>query len=1099
VRVTRLGDRIAALSPEKRALLERRLFEAKRAPLDRISRREAGRGAIPLSFAQQRLWFLEQLEPGRAFYNLPLVTRLSGRISPEVLEGCLNQIATRHEALRTTFAMVDGTPAQVIQDAARVMLTRTDLTELPEAGRDAEVQRLVAIEAHRPFDLTRDVLLRASLLALGETDHVLLLTMHHIASDGWSIGVLQRELAALYAAGCAGQPAPLAELPVQYADFAIWQRRRLSGPTLEHLLDHWARALAGAPALLELPTDRPRPRVQAFQGASYAVPYGRPLIDRLKAVARRHDTTLFVTLLAGFAALLQRYSGQTDFTIGTPIANRTRSELEPLIGFFVNTLVLRVDLSGAPTFGDAIARLRAVTLDAFAHQDAPFELLVERLQPARNLGHNPLFQVMLVLQNTQEIDQVGHAPAGPVLHAGTSKFDLTLSATETADGMVAVFEYDTRLFDHATIAGFAENLQVLLDRAGARPEQALHELLRIDGDARAAVLTASRGPEAARPFADTVHGLVERQAIERPGAIAVIHPGGSVGYRELDRRANRVANRLRAAGVEAGTLVGLCVERSLDFVLGVLGILKAGGAYVPLDPAHPTARLALMLGDTAAPVVLVSPALAGGLPPTAAQIVRLDDPLIAGEDERPPPPVASPDALAYVIYTSGSTGRPKGVMVQHRGVCSLAEAFFETLGLGEGERVLQFSSPNFDVSMLDLLVVFRAGATLFVAAQDALLPGPPLVELLGRERINMITIPPSALSVLPPAALPDLHTLVVGGEALSAELVARWAPGRRMFNAYGPTETSICVTIGPCAARPITPALGATIAGTCVYVLDEHLEPVPFGVPGELYLGGAAARGYLNQPALTAERFVPDPFAARPGERMFRTGDRARRLADGSLLFLGRIDDQVKIRGYRIELGEIEAALRAHPAVRDVAVLAVDGAAGFPRLVAWYVAAEASPAVAELQRHLRDRLPEHMVPALFVAIPALPITPNGKLDRQALTRLVPTAAADTAAPTTATEEAIARIWREVLEREQLSIHDSFFDLGGHSLLATRVVARIGEALGVELPLRRLFELPTVAQLAGALDALRSERGAPQEPALARVARRLVTLEVEPSP
>jgi amino acid adenylation domain-containing protein len=1096
--MTRLGDRIAALSPEKRALLERRLFEAKPAPIDRIARREAGRGAIPLSFAQQRLWFLEQLEPGRAFYNLPLATRLAGRISPAILEDCLNQIMARHEALRTTFAMVDGTPVQVIHDAARVTLVHTDLTQLPEASRDAEIQRLVALEAHRPFDLTRDLLLRAGLLVLGEADHVLLLTMHHIASDGWSIGVLQRELAALYAAACNAQPSPLGELPVQYADFAIWQRRRLSGATLEHLLEHWARTLTGAPALLELPTDRPRPRVQEFQGAAYAVPYGRPLVDRLKALARRHETTLFVTLLAGFATLLQRYSGQTDFTVGTPIANRTRSELEPLIGFFVNTLVLRVDLSGDPTFGDAIARLRAITLDAFAHQDAPFELLVERLQPARNLGHNPLFQVMFALQNTQEIDQVGSAPAAPVLSAGTSKFDLTFSATETADGMAAVFEYDTRLFNHETIAGLANNLQKLLDHAGTHPQRKLRDLLRIDGDERTAVLAASRGRGASRPFADTIHGVVERQAIERPDAVAVIHPAGRVSYHELNGRANQLARRLHAAGVEPGTFVGICVERSLDLVIGVLGILKAGGAYVPLDPAYPAARLSLMLGDTAAPVVLVAPALIDRLPASTAQLVRFDDATIESQDDGPLSTSVEPDALAYVIYTSGSTGRPKGVMVPHRGLCNLGEALFETLGLGEGERVLQLASLNFDASMLDLLVAFRAGAVLFVASQDALLPGPPLVELLGRERINVITLPPSVLSVLPLAALPDLHTLIVGGEPLSAELVIRWGQGRRMFNAYGPTEASICATISGCVAQPITPAIGATIAGTCAYVLDQHLEPVPFGVPGELYLAGAAALGYLNQPALTAARFVPDPFAARSGERMFRTGDRARRLADGSLMFLGRVDDQVKIRGYRIELGEIEAALRSHPALREAAVLAMPGAGGIPRLVAWYVAVGDAPAAAELQRHLRDQLPEHMVPAMFAAIPALPITPNGKLDRQALARLVPVAAADTAMPTSPTEETIVRIWREVLERDQLSIHASFFDLGGHSLLATRVVARINEALGVELPLRRLFELPTIAQLAGAIDALRSDRGAPQEPALARVARRLVTVEVDPS-
>jgi amino acid adenylation domain-containing protein len=511
-----------------------------------------------------------------------------------------------------------------------------------------------------------------------------------------------------------------------------------------------------------------------------------------------------------------------------------------------------------------------------------------------------------------------------------------------------------------------------------------------------------------------------------------------------------------------------------------------------------------MLEDTAAPVVLASPELGERLPPCAARRIGFDDDDDGdggGGDAAGALPAVDPGAPAYVIYTSGSTGRPKGVLVPHRGVVKLAGALFAMLELGPGDRVLQLASLNFDASVADLIAAFRAGAALVFAPPDELLPGPPLVELLGRERINVAILPPSVLSVLPPAALPDLHTLLAGGEVLPAELAARWGEGRRMFNAYGPTEASICATIGRCPAAPITPPIGAPTAGTRAYVLDEHLQPVPFGVPGELYLSGAVALGYLHQPALTAARFVPDPFAG-PGERMFRTGDRARRLADGSLLFLGRIDDQVKIRGYRIELGEIEAVLRAHPAVRDAAVLALPTAAGIPRLVAWYTARDPAagdpPAAAELQRHLLVQLPEHLVPRTFAPVPALPINPSGKLDRQALARMVPPAGGDAAVPATPTQAAIAKIWSEVLEREAASIHDSFFDLGGHSLLATRVVGRINEALGVDLPLRRLFELPTIAQLADAADALCAERGAPQEPALARVARRLVTLDAWPS-
>jgi amino acid adenylation domain-containing protein len=1091
--MTHLRDRIAGLSPEKRALLERRLQAARPAVAERIPRRRRDDAPIPLSFAQQRLWFLEQLEPGGSFYNLSFAIRLDGPLWAAELEQALTEIVRRHEALRTRFATVDGRAAQVIAGDAALELAVVELTGTPAAGRDDEVARLATLEAHRPFDLARGPLLRATLFRLGEAAHVLLLAMHHIVSDGWSLGVLQRELTALYEAFCAGRPSPLPELPLQYADFAVWQRHQLTGEPLARLVAYWRGQLAGAPPLLELPMDRPRPPVQAYRGATYTFPIAASRVEGLRAVVRRADATLFMGVVAVFAILLQRYARTPDVVIGTPIANRTRVELEGLVGFFVNTLVLRVDLAGGPTFAEALARVREMTLAAFAHQDLPFDKLVEELAPERSAGHNPVFQVMVVLQN---LEGTGPAPVAdaPRFTAGTSKFDLTLNAAEASDGsLAAALEYDTRLFDGPTIAAMADNLGSLLAAVVTGADRPLATLAWL-GDAERARHDA-RADQVVP--AGCVHELCEAQARIRPDAPAIRFLGDNLSYGALNARANQLARALRDRGVGPEVRVGLCLERSFELVICVLGVLKAGGAYVPLDPAHPPDRLAYTLDDAGVALVIAQDALGDRLAGHGGAVVTVEAlwPALDRHDPGDLPPLATADNAIYVIYTSGSTGRPKGATLTHRGVWNAARAEQHGFALPPGARIQQLAPWSFDVSMFELLLALGAGGTLCLAPAAALLPGPGFVDLLRDEQIDVVVLSPSALAMLPEAPLPRLGTVIVGGEVCSLELVRRWAPGRQMFNVYGPTEASIWALYHTCSPElTATPPIGGPLPGVTAHVLDDQLAPVPTGVPGELYLGGACVgRGYHRRPGLTAERFVPDPFAAVPGARMYRTGDLVRRLPGGELHFVARADAMVKIRGYRIELGEIEAALASHPGVLAAVAAARRDGFGDLRLAAYFVPQPgAALDVAELRGHLKTVLPDYMVPAAFVPLDALPLTANGKLDRRALPApswdLRAELGGDRVAPRTPIEAGVAQIWRDLLEIPEVGVFDDFFMLGGHSLLVTRVASRVASAFGVELPLRRVFELPTVAQLADAIErAKRGDDGA-REPVLAPLGR-----------
>ncbi|AEI67145.1 non-ribosomal peptide synthetase [Corallococcus macrosporus] len=1034
--------------------------------------------AIPLSFAQQRLWFLAQLEPSSTVYNVPASVRLAGALNVAALERSFEALVGRHESLRTTFRTEGGAPVQVIHPQGLARLEVMDLRAMPGQDREAEAMRIAQEAAQRPFNLEHGPLLRSALLSLSDEDHVLVLVMHHIVSDGWSMGLLVRELTALYSAFSQGQPSPLPALPLQYADYAVWQRGWLQGDVLEAQLGYWKQQLEGAPRLLELPTDRPRPAVQSLDGAYAPFALGRELSDAVHALARREGATPFMVLLAAFQAVLARYSGQDDISVGSPIAGRTRAETEALIGFFVNTLVLRTLLDGQPSFRELLARVRDVTLGAYTHQDVPFEKLVEALRPERSLSHAPLFQVMLTLDSTPDAE--GPAQAGMALTPVSvahrvSRFDLTLGFVEGKDGFSGGLEYSTALFDAGTAERLLGHLHTLLEAAVAAPDRAVFALPVLSPAETHRMLVAWNDTGAEVTPDVCIHTLVERQAAATPEAVAVMAGEVTLTYRELEQRADRLARTLRQLGVGPEVRVGLCAERDADLLVAVLGILKSGGAYVPLDPAYPRQRLAFMLEDARPKVLVGQRALLDGLPPSGAVRLALDEAQADVADSRAPL-VSAPDHLAYVLFTSGSTGRPKGVALAHRGAVALLRWTTRAFAADELAGVLASTSLNFDLSVFELFApLIRGGAV--VLARNAL----ELPTLPAAQRVTLVNTVPSAMAELVRArALPDsVRTVNLAGEPLSQSLVEaihQSAPGvRRVLNLYGPTEDTTYSTYAvaaPGAARE--PTVGRPVEGTRAYVLDALGQPVPQGVAGELHLGGAGlARGYADRPELTAERFVPDAFSQRPGARLYRTGDRVRWLPDGELQYLGRIDQQVKVRGFRIELGEIEAALRRHPDVRDAVVLVrEDGAEEGRRLVAYIVPpADAVPDAAELRRFVKEALPDFMVPAGVMVLRALPLTPNGKVDRKALPApdaLGAEASRTYVAPRDAIELLLAGIWEELLGTGPIGVHADFFELGGHSLLAMRMVSRIRERLGRGLPVVSLFQAGTLEALAARL-------------------------------
>jgi amino acid adenylation domain-containing protein len=1081
---------------------------------------------FPLSFAQERLWVMDRLSPGLAAYNIPIAMTLDGPLEVEALQRALTEIVRRHGALRTTFQQGSGPqddqPVQVIHPPATVPLPLEDLSG--EADPLATARARAREEAATPFDLSVGPLLRARLFHLGPERHAALVTLHHIVSDGWSMGLLVEEVGRLYAAYSTadadaatetatgeGRPPVLPELAIQYADFAVWQRGWLQGAVLEDHLAYWRQQLAGVPNI-ELPTDRPRPAVQTFRGAIEKIRVPAATVSALSALGRAEGATLFMGLAAVFATLLGRLTGQRDFALGTPVANRTRAEVEPLIGLFINTLVLRADLGpgqgNEPTFREVLQRLRRVSVEAFNHQEVPFEKILEQLQPERDPSRQALFQVMLALQNAgRQRARAGALELGHLETAeGVAKFDLTVNLSETtaegpgAGGLVGTFEYNTDLFDRTRIQRWVRHFHALL--AGITATEGAASGAASGADRPLGALPMLSAPErhqlaqewndTRRPYPRdaTLHGLFSAAA-EDPDAVAVVLEDEEIPFEEIDQRANQLAHYLRAKGVRQDTLVALCAERAWDLMVAILGILKAGGAYVPLDPSYPAERLRFILEDTAAPVLVAHDHLLQQLPelPATLEVVRLDGdwPEIGGCSFEPPDSGVTADHLAYVMYTSGSTGRPKGVRITHRGVVRLARND-EYLDISQGSTVLQIATLAFDASTIEIWCALangdRGGKLVLFPGDKATLG--ELATVLDEGGVTSAHLTTGLFQQMVEEnleGLAGLNHVLTGGDVASPIHFRRFLeayPGKRLTNAYGPTENSVITTFraftqADQVGAPVS--IGRPIPQTTAHVVDRKLRPMPLGCLGELVTGGdGLARDYLNRPALTAERFVPDPFSDQPGARLYRTGDLVRLRADGEFEFVGRSDHQVKVRGFRIEVGEIEAVIAQHPEVTACAVVVRHdgGPAGTEKRLAAFVVAPET-VVAAMRDYLKDRLPEYMVPTLFVALEALPLTTNRKIDRKDLIRRPVTGseaavlAAQYTAPRNATEERLVAIWEELLGRERVGVEDDFFALGGHSLLATQMASRVEGQFGVAISLRQLFEAPTIAALAEVLE------------------------------
>ena len=1052
-------------------------------PVVRVSRE----GALPLSFAQQRLWFLYQLEPDSASYNIPISVRLQGALNASALEQSLNEILRRHEVLRTTFSTMNGEPVQIISPFEPRELCVEDLSGwLDEKARINEARRLTAVETATPFDLINGPLFRARLLRLDENDHVIILTMHHIVSDGWSLGILINELTTLYRSYSAGEAPSLPELPIQYADFAQWQRTWLDGEILAEQLAYWSHQLSGA-APLELPTDRPRPVVLTYRGNIESLRLDSSLVDGLKTLSRNEGVTLFMLLMTAFKVLLHRYTGQSDISVGTPIAGRNWMEIEGLIGFFVNTVVLRTDVRSEQGFNEVLQRVREVVLDGYAHQDVPFEKLVEELQPERDSSRQPLFQVAFSMHNAnataETVESSGLRLSALAGENRTAKFDLNFVLTEVGGVIDAALEYNSDLFDSTTVERMLDHFRNLLTGIVINPKQAVSLLPLLGDDERQKVLHDWNDTVRPFPSEQCIHQLFEAQVHGAPEATALIFEDTHLSYRDLNECANLLAHRLRRLGVGAEHRVAILMERQPQLIVSLLAILKAGGAYLPIDPEYPQERIAFMLADADVRVVLTQQHLAASVTGERVEVVCVDrdwSAIEAEESSANPEQLATTENLAYVIYTSGSTGVPKGVEVTHKNVARLL--FGVDYARFDGRpRILHMASDAFDASTFEVWgALLHGGCCVLYPERVPSFEG--IATNVARHGIELMWLTASLFNAVidaAPESLSGVKQLLVGGEGLSVGHIKRAQDKLRdveLTNGYGPTESTTfacCHRIEAVLGDASGIAIGRPIGNTQVYILDQRMEAVGVSVYGELYIGGEGlARGYLNRPELTAERFVPHPYSKRVGARLYRTGDICRYREDGAIEYVGRIDGQVKVRGHRIELGEIEVAIGALEGVKEVVVMAREDEPGEKRLVA-YVVSEGvlDQSTAEVQTQLKQRLPEYMIPAVVVAMEALPLTANGKVDRRALpapdqTRMV----GEYVAPRSPLEEVLAEIWADVLKLERVGIHDNFFtELGGHSLLATQVTSRVRNAFAVNLPLRQLFEMPTVAELATAIE------------------------------
>ncbi|HSF43444.1 MAG TPA: amino acid adenylation domain-containing protein, partial [Thermoanaerobaculia bacterium] len=1046
-------------------------------------------GFLPLSFGQQRLWLLHQMDPGSPAYNMPFGFRLNGPLDVPALAASLTEVARRHETLRTTLVVDGNEPRQSIAPPSRQPLPVVDLSALPAGQREEVGTQLGREEAARPFDLSRPPVVRTLLLRFAPREHVLFFTIHHVTGDGWSIEVLSRELIGLYGAAAQGLPSRLPELTIQYADFAVWQRSWVQGEVLLEQIEYWRGQLAGAPALLEMPLDRPRPPVQSFRGGRCRLQIPAELASSLFRLGRSREATGFMTVLATWQALLYRYSGgQESVVVGTPVANRERAELEKLIGFFANTLPMRAGFAGDPDFAGLLARVREAALGAYGHQDLPFEKLVDELAPRRDMSYAPVFQALFVYQSAPQ-----PGPAGPSelllqpfgADEGVARFDLTLVATEIASGLGVHLDYNAGLFEDSTARRLLRLFGHLVEQVTAEPERPLGDLPLLDEEEHRQVVLACNATALARTEEElSLYGLFARQAALTPEAPAVVEPDGVVRYGELASWAGRIAERLAESGVRAEDRVGVCLERSAAALAAMLGALEAGAAYVPLDPEWPQERLAAVAADAGLAAVLTREGLGSGLAPHEVHVPGLREG--ASPQVRPRRP-ATPDAAAYVIYTSGSTGAAKGVVATHRGAANFVLGLAATLGLGAADRLLLFAPLSFDASVLQIFPPLASGAALVVHPNPRELTAADIVDLCDRHGVTVLDLPAALwrqwVEEVAAARLPlpaTLRAFLTGGESVPVARLRTWAaltsPTASFLSSYGPTEATVTATVwqttsGEAAALQAAHVpIGRPLPNARVYVLDPKLQPVPRGVAGELFLGGSGlARGYLGRPDLTAEAFVPDPLSREPGGRLYRTGDLGRYRADGALEFLGRADHQVKIRGFRVEPGEIEVALARFPGVRQAVVAVRDDLPGNPRLVGYVLPQDGEPVdPMALRAFLAERLPAYMVPGVFLVLSELPVLPSGKVDRAALPAPAAERATSFVAPRGPLEQVLAETLAQVLKLDRVGVFDNFFELGGDSLTATQAVARIREAFDIDFELRSLFEDPTIAGLAETL-------------------------------
>ncbi|MFB2772383.1 amino acid adenylation domain-containing protein [Pelatocladus sp. BLCC-F211] len=1068
------------LSPAKKALLEK--WKGGKFQADTIPKRQISQN-IPLSFSQQRLWFIDQLYHGSSFYNIPIAFHIKGKLNITALQQSLNEILKRHEIWRTNFRLVNGEPIQEITATLTWNIPIINLEHLCGQDWEAEVKQLVAKEAIKPFNLTKELLVRATLLKLNEQEHVLLVIMHHIITDGWSCGVFLRELSTLYAAFSTNQPSPLPPLPIQYADFTIWQRDRLKGEFLATQLNYWKQQLSGELPILQLPTDRPRPTVTSFNGAKQYFTLSTALTDALRQLSLQEDATLFMTLLAGFNILLYHYTDQENILIGSPIANRNRAELEGMLGLFVNTLVLRNNLSGNPSFRKFLHRVREVTLDAYAHQDLPFEILVEELQPERNLSRNPLYEVMFVLQNTPtSVQEVSGLTLRTLeFDSGTAQLDIFLSMFELQEGLTGCLEYNTDIFDATTISQFLNHFQTLLANIIANPEQRICNLSLLNTFEKEQLLFKLNQTSADYQNA-SLNQLFEQQVNLTPDCLALISQSEQLTYRQLNHKVNQLAHYLQKQGVTQETLVAICLERDLDMVVGILAILKAGGAYIPLDPSYPVERLNFMLSDSQASLLISKQEILEKLSLSAAKTVCLDihkDEIVQESSENPIH-ISKPDHLAYIIYTSGSTGTPKGILGTHRGTVNGLHWLWKTYPFNPEEICCQKTAISFVDSVWEIFAPLLQGIPTVIIKNETLLDPQLFIETLVKHKVTRVILVPSLLRLLLDnyshltKKLLQLKLWITSGEALSIKLVETFRellPFAKLINLYGSSEVSANATYYDTSLLPDqanSVPIGRPIDNTQIYVLNRNLQPTPVGVVGELYIGGdGLARGYLYRPELTQQRFIDNSFI--PETKLYKTGDLVRYLKDGNLEYLGRDDEQVKIRGFRVELAEIATVITQHPDVKESIVITEKDDQQNQLLIA-YVVAEKESITAQLLRYLQQKLPTYMLPSAFVVLDAFPLTPNGKIDKRALptNKLIRPNTNDNVmamAPRNFTELSLVKLWENLLNTSSIGVKDNFFNLGGHSFLAVRLMAQIQDRFGHNLTLSTLFENPTIEKIA----------------------------------